>query len=202
MFTKLGEISDKVVFGDVWERKQLSKRDRSLITVAALTALYRPDQLRGHLHRAFDNGVTKEEIIEVITHLSFYAGWPNGGTRGAGREGSVQGTRRMKIGFIGLGAMGRPMAANLQRAGHALQALRPAARRRLLQLEGLRRRSGARVASFCSPRCRGRRRSRPSRRRSSSPRGLVRPQHEFAEGRAPASRRAAQRKASSSSTRR
>ena len=50
VFTKLGEISDKVVFGDVWERKQLSKRDRSLITVAALTALYRPDQLRGHLH--------------------------------------------------------------------------------------------------------------------------------------------------------
>ena len=47
---------------------------------SALTALYRPDQLRGHLHRAFDNGVTKEEIIEVITHLSFYAGWPNGGT--------------------------------------------------------------------------------------------------------------------------
>jgi 4-carboxymuconolactone decarboxylase len=80
VFTKLGEISDQVVFGDVWERKQLSKRDRSLITVAALTALYRPDQLRGHLHRAFDNGVTREEIIEVITHLAFYAGWPNAGT--------------------------------------------------------------------------------------------------------------------------
>ena len=80
VFTKLGEISDQVVFGDVWERKQLSKRDGSLITVAALTALYRPDQLRGHLHRALDNGVTREEIIEVITHLAFYAGWPNGGT--------------------------------------------------------------------------------------------------------------------------
>lgn len=80
VFTKLGEISDKVVFGDVWERKQLSKRDRSLITIAALTALYRPDQLRGHLHRALDNGVTREEIIEVITHLAFYAGWPNAGT--------------------------------------------------------------------------------------------------------------------------
>ena len=80
VFTKLGEISDKVVFGDVWERKQLSKRDRSLITVAALTALYRPDQLRGHLHRALDNGVTKDEIIEIITHLAFYAGWPNAGT--------------------------------------------------------------------------------------------------------------------------
>ena len=46
VFTKLGEISDKVVFGDVWERRQLSKRDRSLITVAALTALHRPEQLR------------------------------------------------------------------------------------------------------------------------------------------------------------
>ena len=49
VFTKLGEISDQVVFGDVWERRQLSKRDRSLITIAALTALYRPDQLREHL---------------------------------------------------------------------------------------------------------------------------------------------------------
>ena len=77
---KLVDLSEKVLFGDVWERPGLSKRDRSLITVAALTALYRPDQLRGHLHRAFDNGVTREEIIEVITHLSFYAGWPNGGT--------------------------------------------------------------------------------------------------------------------------
>jgi 4-carboxymuconolactone decarboxylase len=80
VFPKLGEISDKVVFGDVWERKQLAKRDRSLITIAALTALYRPDQLRGHLWRALDNGVTQEEIIEVITHLAFYAGWPNAGT--------------------------------------------------------------------------------------------------------------------------
>ena len=79
-FPQLGRLRDEVLFGDVWEQPELSKRDRSLITVAALTALYRPDQLRGHLHRAFDNGVTREEIIEVITHLSFYAGWPNGGT--------------------------------------------------------------------------------------------------------------------------
>ena len=77
---KLGELRDSVLFGDIWERKQLSKRDRSLITVAALTALYRPDQLRGHLWRALDNGVTQEEIIEIITHLAFYAGWPNAGT--------------------------------------------------------------------------------------------------------------------------
>lgn len=80
VFPKLGELTDRVVFGDVWERPGLSKRDRSLITVAALTALYRPDQLRGHLWRALDNGVTKDEIGELITHLAFYAGWPNAGT--------------------------------------------------------------------------------------------------------------------------
>jgi 4-carboxymuconolactone decarboxylase len=77
-FPKLGELTDNVLFGDVWERKQLSKRDRSLITVAALTALYRTDQLKGHIWRALDNGVTREEICEAITHLAFYAGWPNG----------------------------------------------------------------------------------------------------------------------------
>ena len=80
VFPKLGELTDKVVFGDVWERKGLAKRDRSLITVAALVALNRPDQLRGHLMRALDNGVTKEEIIELITHLAFYVGWPRAGS--------------------------------------------------------------------------------------------------------------------------
>jgi len=73
---KLIEYTDKVVFGDVWERPGLSKRDRSLITVAALVALYRGDQLKGHLERALFNGVTKEELIELITHLAFYSGWP------------------------------------------------------------------------------------------------------------------------------
>jgi 4-carboxymuconolactone decarboxylase len=79
-FPKLGELTDKVVFGDVWERPGLSKRDRSLITVAALVALYRPDQLRGHLWRALDNGVKRDELIELITHLAIYSGWPNAGT--------------------------------------------------------------------------------------------------------------------------
>ncbi|MHB8575502.1 MAG: carboxymuconolactone decarboxylase family protein [Dehalococcoidia bacterium] len=73
---KLAELTADVVFGDVWERPELSKRDRSLITVATLTALYRTDQLRGHIGRALDNGVTKEEIGEIITHMAFYAGWP------------------------------------------------------------------------------------------------------------------------------
>ena len=73
---KLIDLSEKVLFGDVWERPQLSKRDRSLITVAALTAMYRSDQLKGHIERALANGVTKEEISEIITHMAFYAGWP------------------------------------------------------------------------------------------------------------------------------
>jgi len=74
---KLAEITDNVLYGDVWERPQLSKRDRSLVTVAALIALNRPDQLRSHLARARVNGVTQEELIETITHMAFYAGWPN-----------------------------------------------------------------------------------------------------------------------------
>jgi 4-carboxymuconolactone decarboxylase len=73
---KLIDLTEKVLFGDVWERPGLSKRDRSLITVAALVALYRPEQLRGHLERALGNGVTKDEISELITHLAFYSGWP------------------------------------------------------------------------------------------------------------------------------
>ena len=73
---KLAEISDKLIYGEVWERPQLSKRDRSLITVAALMAMGREAQLEGHISRALQNGVTKDEISEVITHLAFYSGWP------------------------------------------------------------------------------------------------------------------------------
>lgn len=73
---KLADLTEKVLFGDVWERPELSKRDRSLITCAALVALQRPDQLRGHLERALGNGVTKDELSELITHLAFYSGWP------------------------------------------------------------------------------------------------------------------------------
>jgi 4-carboxymuconolactone decarboxylase len=74
---KLADLSDRVLFGDVWERPELSKRDRSLATVAALVALHRPEQLRFHLDYALQNGLKKEELIELITHLAFYAGWPN-----------------------------------------------------------------------------------------------------------------------------
>ena len=74
---KLAQITDDVLYGDIWERPELSKRDRSLVTVAALIALNRPDQLRSHLRIARQNGVTEDELIETITHLAFYAGWPN-----------------------------------------------------------------------------------------------------------------------------
>ncbi len=74
---KLAELTDDVLLGDVWERPGLAKRDRSLITVAALIALNRPEQLRSHMQLARRNGVTETEIVEAITQLAFYAGWPN-----------------------------------------------------------------------------------------------------------------------------
>ena len=74
---KLAQLTDSVLFGDVWARPQLSRRDRSLVTVSALVAMHRPDQLRSHLALARENGVTRDELVEAITHLAFYAGWPN-----------------------------------------------------------------------------------------------------------------------------
>lgn len=74
---KLASLTDDVLFGDVWARPGLSPRDRSLVTVSALIAMNRPDQLRSHLQLARDNGLTEEQLIEAITHLAFYSGWPN-----------------------------------------------------------------------------------------------------------------------------
>lgn len=74
---KMAELTDEVLFGDIWERPGLSKRDRSLITVSALIAMNRPDQLRSHLALARKNGVTETELVEAITQLAFYSGWPN-----------------------------------------------------------------------------------------------------------------------------
>jgi 4-carboxymuconolactone decarboxylase len=74
---KLVEITDDVLFADVWERPGLSPRDRSLVTVSVLAALYRGEQLGHHLGVALDNGLSVEELSEAITHLAFYAGWPN-----------------------------------------------------------------------------------------------------------------------------
>ncbi|MDR3098956.1 MAG: carboxymuconolactone decarboxylase family protein [Paraburkholderia sp.] len=74
---KLAELSDEVLFGDIWERPQLSKRDRSLVTCAALIALGKTEQMDFHIPRAIENGVTHDELVELTTHLAFYAGWPN-----------------------------------------------------------------------------------------------------------------------------
>jgi 4-carboxymuconolactone decarboxylase len=73
---KLVQLTDDVLFGDVWERAELSKRDRSLVTVAALVAGGNTEQLPFHLNRARENGATEAELIETITHLAFYSGWP------------------------------------------------------------------------------------------------------------------------------
>ncbi|MDX6585171.1 MAG: 4-carboxymuconolactone decarboxylase [Solirubrobacterales bacterium] len=73
---KLVSLTDDVLFGDVWARPELSPRDRSLITCAALITAGNTEQLRGHLSRAVDNGVTETELVETIVHLAFYAGWP------------------------------------------------------------------------------------------------------------------------------
>jgi 4-carboxymuconolactone decarboxylase len=73
---RLAEITDQVLFADIWERPGLPKRDRSLVTVAAVVALNRTQQLPFHLQFALDNGVTQDELVELMTHLAFYSGWP------------------------------------------------------------------------------------------------------------------------------
>jgi 4-carboxymuconolactone decarboxylase len=77
---ELARVTDEVLFGQVWERSELSKRDRSLVTVATLVALYRTNELPFHLKFALQNGVTRAELSELITHLAFYAGWPAAAT--------------------------------------------------------------------------------------------------------------------------
>ena len=73
---KLVSLTDDVLFGDVWERDELPKRDRSLITVASLITSGSVEQLVGHLRLAKQNGLTEIELKEAIIHLAFYAGWP------------------------------------------------------------------------------------------------------------------------------
>ena len=76
----MGRITDEVLFGDVWKRSELSPRDRSLVTVTCLISGYRQNEMPFHFKRALENGVTREELIETITHLAFYAGWPAAST--------------------------------------------------------------------------------------------------------------------------
>lgn len=80
---KLADLTDDVLFGDVWERSGLSPRDRSLVTISALVAMYRTEQLGAHLRIGLGNGLSVEEIAEAITHLAFYSGWPTAFTAAA-----------------------------------------------------------------------------------------------------------------------
>ena len=77
VFPKLVSMTNDYVYGDVWERKELSKRDRSLVTISALVALGWEDQLKSHVERGLKNGLTREEIAEIVTHLAMYSGWPS-----------------------------------------------------------------------------------------------------------------------------
>jgi 4-carboxymuconolactone decarboxylase len=76
----LADYTDQVLFGDLWKRPDLSPRDRSLVTVACLVSLYRTNEMPFHLNRALENGLRKDELIEAITHLAFYSGWPTANT--------------------------------------------------------------------------------------------------------------------------
>jgi 4-carboxymuconolactone decarboxylase len=73
---EFAKLTQDFLFGDIWERPGLSKRDKSLITVTCLVALNRIEQVEFHLKKAFKNGLTKEELVAAITHIAFYAGWP------------------------------------------------------------------------------------------------------------------------------
>ena len=77
---KFLELGDKVLYADIWERPQLSKRDRSLITCAAVVAGGWTEQMKTHFPKAIQNGVTQQELIELITHMAFYSGWPSAST--------------------------------------------------------------------------------------------------------------------------
>lgn len=79
----LADYTDEVLFGDVWERPGLSPRDRSLIAVATLVALYRSNELPFHLRKALENGLSRDELVEVISYLVFYSGWPTAATAAA-----------------------------------------------------------------------------------------------------------------------
>ena len=73
---ELVSLTDDVLFGRVWKRPELSPKERSLITVASLVTSGSTEQLIFHLNFAKQNGASEEELIEAITHLAFYAGWP------------------------------------------------------------------------------------------------------------------------------
>ena len=95
---KLFELIETTVYGDLWERPELSKRDRSMITIAALIGMRQTDQLRSHMEKALDNGVTAQELGEMITHLAIYAGFPSSLSAGLIAEPLLQDLGLIKIG--------------------------------------------------------------------------------------------------------
>jgi 4-carboxymuconolactone decarboxylase len=104
---KLVDLTEKVLFGDIWERQGLSKRDRSVVTVSALIAMNRTEQLPFHLRRALENGVTQDELVELITHLAFYSGWPT----------AMSAIRLAKESFQGNAESKRPANPSLDKRG-------------------------------------------------------------------------------------
>ena len=74
---EFAKLTQDFLFGEIWKRPGLSQRDKSLITVTCLVALNRIEQVDFHLEKAFENGLSKEELIAAITHIAFYAGWPS-----------------------------------------------------------------------------------------------------------------------------
>ncbi len=74
---EFAQLTQDLLFGDIWKRPELSQRDKSLITVTCLVALNRIEQVEFHLKKALENGLTKEELVAAITHIAFYAGWPS-----------------------------------------------------------------------------------------------------------------------------
>jgi 4-carboxymuconolactone decarboxylase len=73
----LAHYTQAVLYDKLWERPHLSQRDRSLITIAALIAMYRPDQMVGHIRVGLENGLTEDELLEAISHLALFASAPN-----------------------------------------------------------------------------------------------------------------------------
>jgi 4-carboxymuconolactone decarboxylase len=73
---KFKELTEHLLFGDIWQRPQLSAKERSIVTLSILAALGRTEQLAHHLALAIENGLSDEELTEIFTHLAFYAGWP------------------------------------------------------------------------------------------------------------------------------